>query len=293
MLVPHEPLPGQVALRWLGQGGFAFRSPGGLVWCVDPYLSSYSGRADFQRLAPTPVAADSLITDAVLCSHAHSVHTDPVSLPMIAAVSPQARFYAAAEGAQKMSDLGIPSGRIETVQAGDRAVPLRGTARSGVEGSAGRAAPPDVLADVVFASHSGDAVGFVFHVGVTPPTPAIDSPSAAVPPADFGSAAAPAVRPFRIYVTGDTLYDPQLLSQTTRGVDLLCVCINGRGGNMTHEEAARLAGELGATTVIPMHFGVMPHNTLDPQLFLDALAAQGVQSTPRVLGIGETLVLGT
>ena len=26
-LVPHEPQPGQVALRWLGQGGFALRSP--------------------------------------------------------------------------------------------------------------------------------------------------------------------------------------------------------------------------------------------------------------------------
>lgn len=281
-LVPHEPLPGQVALRWLGQGGFAFRSPGGLVWCVDPYLSSFSGRADFQRLAPAPVAAESMLTDAVLCSHAHSDHTDPVSLPLIAAASPQARFYAAAEGAQKMSDLGIAPGRIETVRAGDRAIPLRGTARPEAESrasAAGAAAAPhaDVRVDVVFASHSGDAVGFVFHVGV----------AAAV------AVAALVARPFRVYVTGDTLYDPQLLSETTRGVDLLCVCINGRGGNMTHEEAARLAGELGATTVIPMHFGVMPHNTLDPQLFLDALAAQGVHSTPRVLGMGETLVLGT
>jgi L-ascorbate 6-phosphate lactonase len=285
MLVPHEPLPGQVALRWLGQGGFAFRSPGGLVWCVDPYLSSFSSRPDFQRLAPAPVAAESLLTDAVLCSHAHSDHTDPISLPLIAAASPQARFYAAAEGAQKMSDLGIAPGRIETVRAGDRAVPLLRMPQPGAEsrtpdagaaavgGSAGLVAPPaDVLTDVVFASHSGDAVGFVFHVGAT--------------------AATRAVRPFRVYVTGDTLYDPQLLSESTRGVDLLCVCINGRGGNMTHEQAARLAGELGATTVIPMHFGVMPHNTLDPQLFLDALAAQGVPSTPRLLGIGEALVLG-
>jgi L-ascorbate 6-phosphate lactonase len=73
---------------------------------------------------------------------------------------------------------------------------------------------------------------------------------------------------------------------------VLCVCINGRGGNMTHDEAARLAGELDARAVIPMHFGVMPHNTIDPQLFLDALATQGIRAEPHLLRIGETLVLG-
>ena len=40
-LVPLPPRPGQVAVRWLGQGGFAFRNPEGGVWCVDPYLSNY------------------------------------------------------------------------------------------------------------------------------------------------------------------------------------------------------------------------------------------------------------
>ncbi|HEV2125918.1 MAG TPA: MBL fold metallo-hydrolase, partial [Chloroflexota bacterium] len=73
--------------------------------------------------------------------------------------------------------------------------------------------------------------------------------------------------------------------------DVLCVCINGRMGNMNFEEAARLAGELNARTVIPMHFGVMPNNTIDPQLFLDALKAQGVRATPRVLQIGQSLLL--
>ncbi len=256
-LIPDEPQPGQVALRWLGQGGFAFRSPDGLLWCVDPYLSSFSSRPDFRRLAPAPVAAETLTVDAVLCSHAHSDHVDPLSLPQIAQASPAARFYAAAEGAQKMRDLGIAGTRVQTLRVGDRGVPVRAQQMPGT----------DVTADIVFASHSGDACGFVFHVG-------------------SGS------RPLRVYVTGDTLYEPQLVSETTRQVDVLCVCINGRMGNMNHEEAARLAGELDAATVVPMHFGVMPHNTVDPQLFLDALQAQGVRSRPRVLEIGESLLLG-
>src|SRR5262245_23729400 len=92
-----EPSPGRLAVRWLGQGGFAFRSPQGLEWCVDPYLSSYSSRPGFQRLIPTPVEPEALTTDAVLCTHAHSDHLDPMSLPRMARASPTARFYVAAE----------------------------------------------------------------------------------------------------------------------------------------------------------------------------------------------------
>src|ERR671930_627218 len=121
-LIEEEPQPGQVALRWLGQGGWAMRSPDGAVWCVDPYLSSYSSRPDFQRLVPTPVEARAVQTDAVLCTHNHTDHVDPISLPEIAQAAPTARFYAAAEGAQKMRDLGIPAARVETVQVGDRGV---------------------------------------------------------------------------------------------------------------------------------------------------------------------------
>src|SRR5438093_478232 len=94
-LVAYEPQPGQVALRWLGQGGWAMRSPDGVVWCVDPYLSSYSSLPDFQRLAPAPVAAAAVQTDAVLCTQNHFDHLDPISLPQIAPAAPAARFYAA------------------------------------------------------------------------------------------------------------------------------------------------------------------------------------------------------
>ena len=245
-LVPLPPRPGQVAVRWLGQGGFAFRSPEGGVWCVDPYLSNYGGRGPVDRLAPAPVAGVDVRADAVLCSHAHGDHTDPITLPEIAQAAPECRFFAAAEGIAKMESFGIPAARLHRVQAGDRGLTL----------AAG------VTADIVFASHSGDAVGFVFHTAG-----------------------------LRLYVTGDTLYDPQLISDATRGVDLLCVCINGRMGNMSHEEAARLSGELGARIVIPMHYGVMPHNTIEPRLFLDSLRAHGSASAPHVLEIGETVLL--
>jgi L-ascorbate 6-phosphate lactonase len=250
-LVPLTPAPGQVAVRWLGQGGFAFRSPADTTWCVDPYLSNFGSRGPVERLAPSPVLGPDVQADAVLCTHAHSDHVDPVTLPEIATASPGCRFYAAAKGVGKMQGFGIPAERTETVKVGDRAVRI---------GS-------DVTADVVYASHSGDAVGYVFHVGQ-----------------ESGQRV-------RLYVTGDSLYEPQLVSDATTGVDVLCVCINGRMGNMAFDEAARLAGELDAKVVVPMHFGVMPNNTIDPQLFLDSLREQGGASRPHVLQIGETALL--
>ena len=155
--------------------------------------------------------------------------------------------------------MGIAPERIQTVGVGDRAVPVR----------AATAAESDVTADVVYASHSGDAVGYVFRVG------------------GRGKGENAGHRPLRVYVTGDTLYDAQLVSDVTR----VCVCINGRLGNMTHEEAARLAGELSAGTVIPMHYGVMLRTT---PLSATVPGCPGVAGdpTPRVLGIGETLVIG-
>lgn len=251
-----EPQPGQVALRWLGQGGFAFRSPNGFLWLVDPYLSDYGRNRPSERLVPPPIDPATVLCDAVLCTHAHGDHTDPISLRAIATASPDARFYGCAEAVAVMQEAGIPSTRTQTVAVGAGEITLRGM----------RPGPSDVRVAVVYADHGGDACGFVFAIGDT-------------------------TRPFRLYVTGDSLASDRLRSEKTVDVDLLCVCINGRMGNMTARDAAMLSGQIGAKTVIPMHYGVMVHNTADPQDFLDELANQEVKSTPRVLEIGESWML--
>lgn len=254
--VTLEPQPGQVAIRWLGQGGFAFRSPNGTTWLVDPYLSDYGRRGPARRLCPPPVDPATIACDAVLCTHAHSDHADPVSLSAVAAASPDARFIACAGSVAVGVEAGITPRRLQEVRIGDRAVPVRGLRQSST----------DVHVDVVHAEHSGDACGFVFHVG--------DGP-----------------RPFRLYVTGDTLHHPNLVSETTMRPDLLCVCINGRMGNMGGTEAATLARDLEARRVMPMHYGVMVDNDADPADFLAALAASGAAATPKVLGIGESWLI--
>ena len=246
-----RPPDGAVALRWLGQGGFLFRSPGDVTWAVDPYLTNYSsGPSRVERLNPPPVAPSELAVDAVLGSHCHSDHLDPETLAAVAAHT-SAEFYTAAEGARMLGELGVEARRVQTVAVGDE-LTLGDPARS------------DVRAAIVFAEHTGDPVGFVFTVG-------------------RGG------RAVRIYVTGDTLFNERLFSPATQDIDVLCVCINGRGGNMTYEEAVELTRRLAPRVVIPMHFAVMPHNTIDPQLFVDAAQAAGLSAETRVLGVGEAM----
>ena len=244
-----RPPDGAVALRWLGQGGFIFRSPGDVTWAVDPYLTDYSAsRGRIDRLNPPPVAPSALRVAAVLSSHSHYDHHDPETLTAVAAHT-SANFYTAAEGARILGELGVDARRVHTIAVGDE-LTLGDRARS------------DVRTAVVFAEHTGDPVGFVFTVGR-------------------------GRRTVRIYVTGDTLFNERLFSPATQDIDVLCVCINGQGGNMTYEEAVELTRRLAARVVIPMHFAVMPHNTIDPQFFVDAAQAAGLAAETRVLAVGE------
>lgn len=75
-----------------------------------------------------------------------------------------------------------------------------------------------------------------------------------------------------VYFTADTLYTP-LLAQNVRpfAPDVMVVCVNGRWGNMGHEEAAHLARELGVRLAIPTHYGMFAENTADPADFVSAM----------------------
>ena len=79
--------PGQCALWWLGQHGFAVKL-GGTVLYIDPLLSDLPGRRVPPLLGPSQVANARL----VLGSHDHADHIDRPAWPALAAASPDARF---------------------------------------------------------------------------------------------------------------------------------------------------------------------------------------------------------
>lgn len=88
-LVPSKA----VAVWWLGQAGFVFKSAQGTVIYVDPYLSNVVERAfGFKRLSLAPIDAEDVHTDWLISSHEHLDHLDTDALPVIAANNPACRF---------------------------------------------------------------------------------------------------------------------------------------------------------------------------------------------------------
>lgn len=71
-----------------------------------------------------------------------------------------------------------------------------------------------------------------------------------------------------ICVSGDTLYQKQILQSVGETVDILFVVMNGLGNNMNYRDAARYAADLGAKVSIPVHWGLFEKFSADPNLFV-------------------------
>jgi L-ascorbate 6-phosphate lactonase len=83
----------------------------------------------------------------------------------------------------------------------------------------------------------------------------------------------------RIYISGDTDYSDLLAHVRKLEPDLMIVCINGGFNNLSHWEAADLAGTINPKVAIPCHYDMFPDNTADPQQFRACLRykASGVR----------------
>jgi L-ascorbate metabolism protein UlaG (beta-lactamase superfamily) len=94
-----------------------------------------------------------------------------------------------------------------------------------------------------------------------------------------------------LYHTGDSEYDPCLLTARTRNPAVLLVPINGRGGNMSAEQAAQLAADLAPQAVIPMHYGCLQPRADLLDRFLAALPQHAPQVAPAVMELGAIVRL--
>ena len=59
-----------------------------------------------------------------------------------------------------------------------------------------------------------------------------------------------------VYITGDTLYNTEILSDLTDSIDAVFLPVNGVGNNMNMVDAARFAKKIGANKVFPIHIGM-------------------------------------
>lgn len=228
------------AVWWLGQAGFLI-SQRGLRIVIDAYLSDslaekYRGKPfPHERMMPPPVAPGDLTgIDWLLCTHGHTDHMDPGTIPALLAANPDSRVLVPRAEAARAVERGVPPERLTLIDAGET-VDL-----GGVRCTATPAAHEDMRrtdAGHVFLGYvlSGGGVT-LWHSGDTIPWPG----------------QAEWLAPFRV--------DLALLPVNGRDARRAA---NGVPGNLTLTEAVELADAIGARAMIAHHFGLFDFNTLD------------------------------
>jgi L-ascorbate metabolism protein UlaG (beta-lactamase superfamily)/protein-tyrosine-phosphatase len=229
------------ALWWLGQAGFVV-AQGGLRIVIDPYLSDslaekYRGKPyDHRRMMPPPVAPDKLTgIDWLLCTHGHTDHMDPGTIPPLLQANPGARVLVPRAEARRAVERGVPTARLVLIDAGET-VDL-----GGVRCTATPAAHEEMVRTEAGYLHLGYVLA---GGGVT------------------------------LWHSGDTIpWQGQAEWLAPFRVDLALLPVNGRDerraangvpGNLTLTEAVALADSIGARGMLAHHFGLFDFNTIDP-----------------------------
>jgi L-ascorbate 6-phosphate lactonase len=76
---------GTLALYWLCQAGFAFKTSSGRTVLIDPYFSDVVEREiGFKRMMQCPMQEHEVAADLVICTHEHLDHMDTDALPALA-----------------------------------------------------------------------------------------------------------------------------------------------------------------------------------------------------------------
>ncbi len=234
---------GTVTLWWLGQMGLMIKA-GQTTICIDYYAS----REENRRTQP-PIPVDELRgVDAFLGTHDHLDHIDHGAWKIWAKTNPYAKFIFSgahrdtvlADGVDPQNAIGLNDG--ESVAVGDFTI------------------------HAIAAAH--EFLDRDPETGLYPHLQYIIECSGIL-----------------IHHAGDTVrYEGMLSKLKSFGhIDIQLLPINGRDakryrrnciGNMTFQEAADLAGEVGPEIVIPGHWDMFADNSADPEEFADYLDAK-------------------
>jgi L-ascorbate 6-phosphate lactonase len=107
---------GKVAVFFLAQAGFVFKTPAGRTLAVDPYLTdSVQRTVGFKRMTPTVIEPEDLDVDLLIVTHEHGDHYDLDAVPAIAA-HPRTITAGPPECAELWRSQGLPAERFVTVR---------------------------------------------------------------------------------------------------------------------------------------------------------------------------------
>ena len=117
-----RPQPGELALFYLAQAGFYFKTASGTTVCLDPYLGDCCERMfGFKRMVPAPLAASELRADFLVATHAHADHLDPDLLERVK-LEPGTRFVGSPDCLPAYRQAGLADGRFTILAAGESKV---------------------------------------------------------------------------------------------------------------------------------------------------------------------------
>lgn len=220
----------------LGQAGFRLEA-GGFVLFVDPYLSDQVEKVEgpaLRRLRPAPMRPEQ-VTDAdyVLISHVHMDHCDIETLLPLSQASPACRFVGPRIVIDYLAGKGIDSSRLIVANRDRLQI------------------APTIEVTPVPAAHKlmeQDSQGFLRYLGYV-----IEWEGK------------------RFLHTGDTCVHECLIEKVRAcgPIDVALLPVNecnffrdraGIVGNMSIREAFRFAEEIGARTVVPMHYDMFEPN---------------------------------
>jgi len=116
-----RPLPGELAVFYLAQAGFFFKTAAGKTACIDPYLGDCCDRLfHFKRRIPAPMAMDELKTDLLIATHSHCDHLDPDLLDCVKR-HPKTRFIGSPDCRPVYQAAGISDERVTLLAEGQSA----------------------------------------------------------------------------------------------------------------------------------------------------------------------------
>jgi L-ascorbate 6-phosphate lactonase len=112
--------PGQLAIYWLCQAGFAFKNSSNETVYIDPYFSDVVERLiGFKRMMTCPLPPQEAHADIIVCTHEHLDHMDTDALPVLAQ-DRKTQFCGPIECIKEFAKLGIPAERCHLLEEGSR-----------------------------------------------------------------------------------------------------------------------------------------------------------------------------
>jgi len=243
---------GSLAIFWLAQSGFVYKTAGGMVMYIDAYLSDCVHRMlgdvgyGFKRIMPAPIAPEDVEADLVVCTHLHPDHFDYDAVPVFAR-NPNIHFVAAPDCRAEFEKLAVPADRYTIIHEGE-------TLTYG-----------DLSLTGVFADHGDlapEALGLIVQSG-----------------------------DIKVWQVADSAYRPEKWQDIfAAGIDVIIPPINGAYGNLDGVEAAQLAHDAHAKIAIPCHFWMFAEHGGSPAQFLDACKELAPEVQPHLMSQGELLV---